>query len=436
MRPSATPDSGAWYIFRIIAFNDSSHLDDVDWRGNLKVRWDVDGSLSEWLKEKDVERIGEPIVKNHPKCADLRLTVVPRVNGDQQTDQAPTPTLKISQDATDHLYAFAAAEFGASVAGDMQWIGKVQEITDAKKDLDYAKSTIALWKRGERDFVDMARIAQEKGAAALIIYNNDDAEIEDLPKMARVDDAASSDSQREYFIKIPVIMVRLRATEWDFVLSKVLVLDAQISLVDGLELKRLLAERDANVIATLPSSVPDSRSMVLRLPLYMPTSAAPPEALPEPYVHIVDLSSDRLSACLQEEFVWQAFEDEGLGAHMVPLCDRMDLSFGSCFGSSFGQNMYSLEAWVDQHLSTAEKRALEVVIGRIHQLKRALGNCRLYGEPGGKLIERFNVALRTFPGALLKLKTQVRCLNICCDELEEIPELLGLHFHTAPYTRK
>jgi len=305
-------------------------------------------------------------------------------------------------------------------------------------ELDYCGSTIALWKRGEREFVDMARIAQQKHAAALIIYNNDDAVIGDLPAMAR-DDAASPDSQREHFIKIPVLMVRQSkgfrpgpAHAWvaasfnSSVLTKMTMLDAQISQADGLEIKRLLAERDANVIATLPSSVPDCRSMVLRLPLYMPTSDAAPEASREPYAHVVDLSSNTLKNCLQEDFVRQAFEDQGLGAYMVPLCNRMNLRFD--FGLEY-EVPKSLRAWCDQYLTADQKRAVEVVIGHVHHLKQALDNRR---GLAAKWLERLNATLCTFPGALLQLKTQVRCLNICCDELEEISELLGrLHFRTA-----
>ena len=126
-------------------------------------------------------------------------------------------------------------------------------------------------KLGEREFVDMARIAQQKHAAALIIYNNDDAVIGDLPEMAR-DDAASPDSQREHFIKIPVLMVRqskgfrpgpahawVAASFISSVLTKMTMFDAQISQADGLEIKRLLAERDANVIANVASLVVSPR---------------------------------------------------------------------------------------------------------------------------------------------------------------------------------
>ena len=259
---------------------------------------------------------------------------------------------------------------------------------------------------------------------ALVVYNNADATINDLPSMEwderdtapvhHLDDPFFGHSKDDRcLITIPVIMVSLDA---------------------GVEISGLLQKSDGKepkVTAVLPGTVLKSRKMVLRVPCYK--NIVPETSIEKGshcFAHSVDLTSEGLRAGVEEEFVRDVFDEHGLGSLREAVCkrlclrerNRMNLQFKILESrglTTFRPDYVSaFNTWVHNTLSPTQKSELEAVLGKLSSpfLQYKLQD---HWRP------MFEVQIRELPRDLLRLKHHVRFLHVGSSVLPCLPEWLG-----------
>lgn len=254
---------------------------------------------------------------------------------------------------------------------------------------------------------------------ALVVYNNADATINDLPSMEwderdtapvhHVDDPFFGHSKDDRcLITIPVIMISLDA---------------------GVEISGLLQKSDGKepkVTAVLPGTVLKSRKMVLRVPCYkniVPETSIEKES--RCFAHAVDLTSEGLRAGVEEEFVRDVFDEHGLGSLREAVCKRLHLRERNKMNLRntihlirHGDYVSAFNTWVHNTLSPTQKSELEAVLGKLSSpfLQYKLQD---HWRP------MFEVQIRELPRDLLRLKHHVRFLHVGSSVLPCLPEWLG-----------
>lgn len=256
---------------------------------------------------------------------------------------------------------------------------------------------------------------------ALVVYNNADATINDLPSMEwderdtapvhHVDDPFFGHSKDDRcLITIPVIMISLDA---------------------GVEISGLLQKSDGKepkVTAVLPGTVLKSRKMVLRVPCYkniVPETSIEKES--RCFAHAVDLTSEGLRAGVEEEFVRDVFDEHGLGSLREAVCKRLRLrernkmklyTILESRGNDYGDYVSAFNTWVHNTLSPTQKNELEAVLGKLSSLF-SQNKLQDHWRP------TFEVQIRELPRDLLRLKHHVRFLHVGSSVLPCLPEWLG-----------
>lgn len=256
---------------------------------------------------------------------------------------------------------------------------------------------------------------------ALVVYNNADATINDLPSMEwderdtapvhHVDDPFFGHSKDDRcLITIPVIMVSLDA---------------------GVEISGLLQKSDGKepkVTAVLPGTVLKSRKMVLRVPCYK--NIVPETSIEKGshcFAHSVDLTSEGLRAGVEEEFVRDVFDEHGLGSLREAVCKRLRLrernkmklyTILESRGNDYGDYVSAFNTWVHNTLSPTQKNELEAVLGKLSSLFSQY-KLQDHWRP------TFEVQIRELPRDLLRLKHHVRFLHVGSSVLPCLPEWLG-----------